>query len=296
MPGEPDVGVQGDAANEPRSLRGLWRRFATRVRAAAQEVQRQSRITGKHLLGAYIVAAIAGLIVLRAVVGALDFISVGWMLVLVALPLLPWLLPRTGVFLKEISPYVQAISLGGLKLDLRDVRRDPISVPSSGNFADVPNDFNALSSSTKIDQLISSLRELRRTGAGPVGVIDLRDGNKWRRPNLYFLGRLLELEPIVSQLAFTESRGGTDGYFVASCQPGNLRRKIEQTVPAYADASRGLDLPSDLDLADARQSQRLANAFTAFLGKLPNSSMADDDPGSRLRDIGMGPELANRSD
>jgi Zinc-binding dehydrogenase len=115
MPGEPDVGVQGDAANEPRSLRGLWRRFATRVRAAAQEVQRQSRITGKHLLGAYIVAAIAGLIVLRAVVGALDFISVGWMLVLVALPLLPWLLPRTGVFLKEISPYVQAISLGGLK-------------------------------------------------------------------------------------------------------------------------------------------------------------------------------------
>jgi hypothetical protein len=111
-----------------------------------------------------------------------------------------------------------------------------------------------------------------------VGVIDLKDGNKWRRPNLYFLGRLLELEPIVSQLAFTESRGGTDGYFVASCQPGDLRGKIEQTVPGYADASRGLDLPSDLDLADAGQSQKLAGAFTAFLKNLPKSSMADDDP------------------
>jgi hypothetical protein len=270
--------VQDHAARQPRGLKRLWARFASRAPAAEADTHRQGRVPSKHLLGAYVVASVAALIVLRALVDALDFISVGWILVLAGLPLLPWLLPRLGDFLKAISPYVQTVSLSGLKLDLRAFERDPISVPSSGKFADVPNDFNALSSGTKIDQLVSSLRELRRKGAGPIGVIDLRDGRKWRLPNLYFLARLLELEPVVSQLVYTEARGGIDGYFVASCQPGGLRGKIEQAVSSYADASRGLELPSDLDLTDAGHSQKLAQAFSTFLGKLPQSSIADDDP------------------
>jgi hypothetical protein len=107
---------------------------------------RHRRLRREHAAIAYVVLAVAALIVLRALVDELDFISFGWILVLAALPLLPWLLPRLGDFLKAISPYVQSLKLGGLQLDLRVVRREAISVPSQGILASVPNDVAALSS------------------------------------------------------------------------------------------------------------------------------------------------------
>jgi hypothetical protein len=173
---------------------------------------------------------------------------------------------------------VQSLKLGALQLDLRSVRREPIAVPSSGIFAAVPNDVAALSSGTTISSIVASLREFRREGAGPVGIIDLKDGRKWLLPNLYFLTRLLEIEPLVSELVFTEIRGGSDGYLVGSCGRDELRRQIEQTVPGYADASRNLRLPTNGDLADVVRAQELGNGFQALLGTLPQPSGADDDP------------------
>jgi hypothetical protein len=62
------------------------------ARANAKRAARRPR--GEHLLAAYLAAAVAGLVALRALAGSLDFLGVGWILVLVALPVLPWLLPR----------------------------------------------------------------------------------------------------------------------------------------------------------------------------------------------------------
>jgi hypothetical protein len=220
---------------------------------------------GEHAAVAYAVIAIAVLITVRALVDGLDFIGVGWILVLVALPLLPWILPRLANFLKAISPYVQSLKLGALQLDLRAIERKPISVPSSGVFASVANDVSALSSGTDIQALLAALGEFRRKGAGPVVVIDLQDGRKWRLPNLYFLTRLLEKEErLVSELVFTEARGGYDGYLVGTSNPGDLWRQVELTTPVYAAAATNLETQAAANLDDIAQAQAVGESYTTF--------------------------------
>jgi hypothetical protein len=225
------------------------------------------------------VLSVATLILLRALVDSLDFISIGWILVLAILPLLPWLLPRFGRFLKVISPYVQSVKVGALQIDLRAVGREPIAVPASGTFAHVANDVAALSSGTTISAIISSLAELRRKGGSPAGIIDLKDGRKWRLPNLYFVARLLETEPLVSELVFTEISAGRDGHFIGSCGPDELRRQIEQAVPSYAEASDTVSVSVELNIANPAEAQEVGNQFMALLNALPTSpGGADDDP------------------
>jgi hypothetical protein len=230
---------------------------------------------GAYLFAGYVVVAITALIVLRAKLGALEFISVGWLILLVFLPLLPWLLPRLGEFLKSISPYVQGFKFGGLQIDLRAVRREPIAVPTNDQFASVPNDAMFLTGSTTITALILSLRELRRKGGSPVAVIDLRVGRKWRLPNLYALARMLEMDPVVSEFVFTETRNGTDGYLVGTCRPDELRRQIERAVPEYAEYAALL--PSGLNLADQEQAGQFGSDFSNFLQELRQRSGANDD-------------------
>jgi uncharacterized membrane protein len=58
-------------------------------------------LSGEHLVVGYVVIAVGLLILLRASIDELEFLSVGWILVLVTLPLIPWLLPRLGDFLKR---------------------------------------------------------------------------------------------------------------------------------------------------------------------------------------------------
>jgi hypothetical protein len=224
---------------------------------------------------AYIVVVITVLIVLRASVDAVGFLTLTWILILAALPLLPWLVPRLGEFLKGISPYVQSVKLGALQLDLRTVQRDAITVPSSGMLASLPNDTGALSSGTAIAELIKALRDLRSGGASPAAVIDLRDGHKWLLPNLYFLTRLLELEPVVNQLVFTELRGEEDGYLVGSCQASDLRLGIERAVDGYASASATIPpLQAPIDFSSGVQTGILGNAFIQLENALPPGAVA----------------------
>lgn len=240
------------------------------------------RLRGEHLVVAYAVVAVAGLIVLRALVDALGFIGIGWILVLAALPLVPWLLPRLGEFLKTISPYVQTLRLGALEVDLRAVRREAISVPSHGILAAVPNDVAALTSGTAIKELLEAVRGFRARGAGPVVVIDLRDGQKWLLPNLYFLTRLLESDSLVSLLVFTESRGGRDGYVVGSCSPAELRRRVEETIPAYASGAGVVPAMTARELDNPRKVQAIGTTFGKLLqalGQAPAGANGGDPRG-----------------
>jgi hypothetical protein len=266
-----------DKVSEPRESRHPdTQSLRTPTEAAGLRRSRRLTLSGASAFALYVVVAITGLIVLRAFVDALGFISVGWIIILVFLPLLPWLLPRLGGFLRTISPYVQSFRLGVVQLELRAVRSEPIAVPTSGTLASIPNDSAGLSEGTTISQLMSSLRELRRKGGSPVGVVDLQDGRKWRLPNLYALARLLEMDPVVSELVFTEMRSGSDGYLVGTCRPDELRRQIEHAVPNYSAAASAH--PAGLDLADLAQAQQFGTAFPNFLQALMPWSWLDDDP------------------
>jgi hypothetical protein len=223
----------------------------------------------------YLVVAIAGLIVLRATVDRLDFIGVGWLIALALIPLLPWALPRLAGFLQAMSQYVSRVDVGWLGIDLRDVIDDAIAVPTSGANVLPPDDLNALTTSTGINSVIAALRELRIQGGAPCAIIDLQNGSKWRLPNLYYLSVVLEVDPVVGMLFFTEIRCGIDGYFVRMSRPGEIRRHIEQAVPAYREA---LQLPASRDLSNIGTAQQLANAFIDFKDKLPKDSRNHDDP------------------
>jgi hypothetical protein len=54
----------------------------------------------------YVVLA-AALIVVRALVGPLNFLSVGWIMLLALVPLLPWLIPALAPAARDIAPFVR---------------------------------------------------------------------------------------------------------------------------------------------------------------------------------------------
>jgi hypothetical protein len=230
------------------------------------------------VLFGYLIASLSGLIALRATVNSLSFIDIGWLILIALIPLLPWALPRIGEFLKSVSPYVSRFSVGAVKLELRAVIDAPITVPTSGALASLPNDLGVLSSSTGIGSVIDSLRTLRLAGGAPIAIIDLQNGDKWRLPNLYFLSIMLELDPIVTQFVLTEVRNGIDGYVVRTCRPGELRRQIELSLPAYGMAAGAVQLPTGRDLTDPIIAQELGLAFLNLQNSLGMNSGATNYP------------------
>ena len=229
----------------------------------------------------YLVVAIAGLIVLRATVDRLDFIGIGWLIALALIPLLPWALPRLAGFIETMSRYVSRVGVGPVQIELRAVIDAAIVVPTSGpTLASLPNDLHALTSDTGISTVIAALSKLRIRGGAPCGIIDLQTGSKWRLPNVYYLSVVLEVDPVVDMLLFTEKRRGIDGYFVRMSRPDDIRRQIEQALPAYSAARGSVQIPASGDLSDTVTAQQLATAFSAFHRKLDPSknSNKDDDP------------------
>jgi hypothetical protein len=197
---------------------------------------------------------------------------------LAVIPLLPWALPRFGGFLQTLSRYVSKVDVGSVKIDLRDVTDTPIAVStSSGVPPGLSDNVSALSSSTGIVSVIAALRSLQLQGGRPYATIDLQTGRKWRLPNLYYLSVLLERDPVVSLLFFTEMRRGIDGYFVRMGRPRELRVQIEQALPAYGEARSAVQLPAGGDLQEPNTAQQLANAFTQFRDKLPPDSGTEND-------------------
>jgi hypothetical protein len=233
-----------------------WRAVAatsTRLRAVdgehVQEPQARStpspasprRLRFEGLLVIDLVVAIGVLLLMRAVIDELDFIGTGWLVLLALIPLAPLALPHVSEVVKALSSHVSSVKIGAVQFDLRDVRRDPITLQAFGVQAAVPND-NYPFQSTGLDELMLDLGRLRRQGGTPVVVIDLRNGEKWKRPNLYLFARLLDQER-VAQLVFTKMRGERDGYLVGTCRPTDVVREIERSAPFYAQQASSLSQP-----------------------------------------------------
>jgi hypothetical protein len=202
----------------------------------------------------YLAVALGVLVVLRASIDGLAFIGTGWLIALTVVPLAPILLPRFGDLARSLSPFVSSFKVGAVQIDLRDVRRNPITLHAAGMVASVPNDM-APFQSTGLDILTRDLERLRERGGAPVVVIDLRDGTKWRRSNLYLFARLLAAEP-VTQLVLTQMRGARDGYLVGGCRPSDVVQQWELALPAYAAAAASTpprDPPPGIPLATETQ-------------------------------------------
>ena len=208
---------------------------------SAQAPASSRRLRVERVLVIYLAAALGVLVLLRATVDQLDFLGIGWLVVLAVIPLAPLLLPRIADLAKALSPHVSSFKVGAVQFDLRDVRRDPITVVAAGVLAAVPNDMFPFQV-TGLDMLMHDLERLRREGGAPVVVIDLRDGTKWRQSNLYLFARLLDQER-VAQLVFTELRGGRDGYLVGTCPPADVVRQMERALPEYSNAAASLGQP-----------------------------------------------------
>lgn len=99
------------------------------------------------------------------------------------------------------------------------------------------------------------------------------------------LGRLLEMEPVVSGLVFTELRGGIDGYVVGVAYPDKFRRSVERLVPPYAATSAAVPLPQVRNLADPGLAEPLGQAFQRFLEVLPVAAGGDADPVRKLIEV-----------
>jgi hypothetical protein len=72
------------------------------------------------------------------------------------------------------------------------------------------------------------------------------------------LSVVLEVDPVVGLLLFTEIRRGIDGHFVRMIRPGEFCRRIEQAVAEYGVARRAVQLPASGDLSDMAFAQRPA--------------------------------------
>jgi WD40 domain-containing protein len=228
---------------------------------------------------AYVLALVlaGGLIVLRAFDQDFSFLGVGWILVFALVPLLPWLLPLVVPWFRRMAPYIQDVRIGSLlELQLRETKprveglaqvssilsMQPLDTTGTGQF-----------SSTDAGTIIDSMNELHDVRAELV-IIGLEGGAKWRYPNLYFLARLLEADPGVRQMIFTEARGGGGGFFLCMGSPSELRERLEAAVPAYARAGRLLNIPCDMTapgLHDVLKQQfdDFRQALTAMRGQFP---------------------------
>jgi hypothetical protein len=207
--------------------------------------------TAYVLAFAYVVLA-GGLIVLRAFDHDFSFLGVGWILVFALVPLLPWLVPAAAPWFGRMAPFIQNVRIANLvEVRLRDAEPRVASLGQVSSVLSVrPLETTGAGQFTSTDarEIIDSMNELHNKRAELV-IVELEGGAKWRYPNLYFLARLLEADPGVRQLIFTEAHGGEGGFFVCMSSPSELRKRFEAAVPAYAESGRELKIPADMTVA-----------------------------------------------
>ena len=186
------------------------------------------------LSGVYAVT-LAGLVVLRAVVDSLGFVSMGWLFVLALLPILPWLIPALAPVVARIAPNVQSLKLpGGFEIALRDAAH---TAPTLGAVENVlTQDLPAPFSISEAMTVASGVQALRATGS-PTAVVDLGAGTKWRLPNLYYLAWLIAHEPVLHWLVFTETEQTVSGVFVGVAHAADVCHRIEGAYPEYAQVA-----------------------------------------------------------
>src|SRR5439155_15829560 len=109
--------------------------------------------------------------------------------------------------------------------------------------------------------IIDTIKDVQNT-KDEILVVDLREGNAWIPPNLYFLASLAAERTSVRQIAFVERRP-VEEVFVGMCFPEDLKRALAQKFPVLQKAAEQSDYQRLAVLNDLRAAyfQALHNLY-----------------------------------
>ena len=170
-----------------------------------------------------------------------------WALLIAIVVVLPLLLPA----FKYVAPYIKSMKISEFEISFAQV--EVVSAPLTAlaeQLKTVPAHVSASEYASMMTShssvIIATVSDVQKT-KDEVLVVDLREGNAWIPPNLYFLASLTAERTCVRQIAFVETRHVED-VFVGMCFPEDLKRALAQRFPVLqqaADQSKYESLPLD---------------------------------------------------
>ena len=200
-----------------------------------------------------------------------------WSLLIALVIVLPLLLPA----FKYIAPYVKSIKISDVELSFAQV--EVVSAPltalaeqlkATAAQINAPEYASMMTSYSSV--IIETVKEVKKT-KDEVLVVDLREGNAWIPPNLYFLASLAGGRTAVRQIAFVETRHA-EGAFVGMCFPDDLKNALAQKFPVLeqaAEQSKYQQLPLD-QVVGLEYFQALHDLYAASPGSAsPKDSWLD---------------------
>jgi hypothetical protein len=187
-----------------------------------------------------------------------------WSLLIALAVILPLLLPTV----KYVAPYVKSIKISDVEVSFTQVEvvSSPLTALAeqlkvAAGLINAPEYASMMTSYSSV--IIETIKEVQRT-KDEVLVVDLRGGDAWIPPNLYFLASLAADRTGIRQIAFVETRH-EEGAFVGMCFPGELRTALAQKFPVLgqaAEQSNYRQLPLDLVIG-LQYFQALRNLYAA---------------------------------
>jgi hypothetical protein len=181
-----------------------------------------------------------------------DLASPAWASAIAVILILPVLVPPAihylGPRLTGIKiPNVIEFTFSELKNEANLGRQIADTLSSTTNLMQPATEFAGVMTSHGMD--IVNVVEQVRSQLHEVFVVDLKKGEAWVTPNLYFLALLLSRRTSVKQIVFVEI-GQKGEEFVAMCSPEELLQGLGRVFPSYETATmnvsfRGLDLQTD---------------------------------------------------
>lgn len=187
-----------------------------------------------------------------------------WPLLIAAILALPLLLPA----FRYVAPYIKSIKISDVEVSFAQVEvvSHPLTalaeqLKASADQVSAPESASMMTSYSSV--IIDMIKGVQST-KDEILVVDLREGNAWIPPNLYFLASLAAERTSVRQIAFVETRH-VEGVFVGMCFPEDLKKALAQKFPVLqtaAEQSNYQQLPLDQTLGTA-YFQALHNLYTA---------------------------------
>ncbi len=187
-----------------------------------------------------------------------------WPLLIAGILVLPLLLPA----FKYAAPYVKSVKISDVEVSFTQV--EVVSPPltalaeqlkTAAAQVSAPESASMMTSYSSV--IIDTIKGVQNT-KDEILVVDLREGNAWIPPNLYFLASLAAERTSVRQIAFVETRH-VEEVFVGMCFPEDLKKALAQKFPVLQKAgeqSNYQQLPLDYAVGNA-YFQALHNLYIA---------------------------------
>jgi hypothetical protein len=200
-----------------------------------------------------------------------------WSLLIALVLVLPLLLPA----FRYVAPYVKSIKVSDVEVSFAQVEvvSSPLTalaeqLKTAAAQINAPEYASMMTSFSNV--IVETIKEVRKT-KDEVLVVDLREGNAWIPPNLYFFASLAADRTTARQIVFVETRHAEEA-FVGMCFPDDLRKALAQKFPILdqaAEQSKYQQLPLD-QVIGLQYFQALRDLYAASPGATsPRDSWLD---------------------